>query len=146
MLEQLLTVVQKFGFPVALCVVLLLAIRHQNAQLVKAYTDRISLLEDLIRSQGEKIEKLQKESVERSIEYANSLKDIAGRYASSTREVFGCIREILPVLRRLVDSINTRPCMHDYHPTVAPSRPPSSDDLPPPPRNHETTDRIQSHG
>ena len=39
--------VKDFGFPVALCIVLLYAIRHMAATLVKAYTDRISALEAL---------------------------------------------------------------------------------------------------
>jgi len=128
-----LAILKEFGFPIALCVVLLLAIRNQNSQLVKAYTDRISTLERLVRELTSKVEVLEKDRIRRADEYASGLQEIAGRFGDQAREFSRTIKEVIPVLHRLVDALGGRPCMHDqgyeYKPHHTP-RPPSKADIP----------------
>ena len=135
---DILAILQQFGFPIALCAVLLLAIRQQNRQLVRSYTDRINTLEAIVKTQGEKIDVLQNQMVERTQEYANSLKDIAGRYASATHEVFATMRDILPVLRQLVRSIRETPCRYEQEHRPHPAPAPAPEDLPADPRDRPT--------
>lgn len=137
MIDTIMQVLKEFGFPVALCAVLLLAIRKQNKdltdayqkhikQLTEAYCDRINTLETIVKDQGSKIDVLQNNMVDRTQEYANSLKDVAIRCANATHEVFATLREMLPVLRQM-----TR-IMSKWH-TDMPSLPPdpSTDRIPP---------------
>jgi len=93
-MDAILPVLREFGFPIALCAVLLLAIRFQNAQLAKAYAqlvaahmDRIRTLEGIVCRQGERIEGLEADRIRRADEYATSLKDVAGRCASALRDM-----------------------------------------------------------
>jgi len=130
---DLLPILRDFGFPIALCVALLWAIMQQNRQLVKAYTDRITVLERLVREVGAKVEALELDRMRRADEYAHSIKDLAVRFGDQAREFTRTIKEVLPVLHRLVDALGGRPCMHDpgyeYKPHHTP-RPPTVADLP----------------
>jgi hypothetical protein len=150
-MESLLPLLKEFGFPVALCVVLLLAIRQQNGQLVKAFTDRIKTLERVVQEQGETIElhrheinKLQAEMLRRADEYGHTIKDVASRYAAVIRDHNAWNQKMMDVLARLVDSIQIRPCMmdgyapHPHHP----SKVPSSSEIPAPPIHEAPTDRL----
>lgn len=90
---DLMPFLKEFGLPVALCVVLILAVRHQNNQLraafaalVKEQADRIGVLEGITAAQGKRIKELEDDRLRRADEYANSLRDIATRYASAVRE------------------------------------------------------------
>lgn len=151
---DLLPLIKEVGFPVALCVVLIYAIKQQNSQLVKAFTDRIRTLEGVVEGQGESIENLRKESnnlqremLRRADEYGHTLKDIAGRYAKVVTDHDAWSKQAFALLSRLIDVWQTRPCMgdrydpHPAHPAqvpVAPMKTPSSAELPPPPKNVET--------
>jgi hypothetical protein len=148
-MEALLPILKDFGFPIALCVVLLFAIRQQNAALVKAYTDRISVLERLVKINSDKIDELELDRIRRADEYGHTLKDMAVRYGNILRDHDQLTREMLAFLRRLADSVGvmaSRPCMHD---TPAPHRPsvkvPSSAEIPADPTK-APTDRYGNGG
>jgi len=146
-MEVILPFLREFGFPVALCITLLLAIRQQNMSLVKAYTDRISVLEKLVKVNTDKIEELESDRLRRSDEYGHTLKDMAIRYGQTIRDHDNLMREVMAVLRRLVDSIAIRPCMADdlYTPHPKPHPTPTSRDLPKDPTK-ETTARFHNGG
>ena len=135
---DILPLLKEFGFPVALCVVLLLAIRQQNGQLVKAFTDRIKTLESVVRDQGVKIADLESDRIRRADEYAQTLKDVAARYATVVREHNAWNQRMMDVLSRLVDSIQIRPCMmerYEQHESRVHQKVPSSSEIPAPPRH-----------
>lgn len=138
---DIIPILRDFGFPIALCCLLLWAIRHMAAQLVKAYTDRIGTLERIVSAQGKRIEELEADRLRRSDEYAHSIKDAAMRFGEQAREFTRTIREIMPILKQLVEAIGGRPCMvdRDYRPHQTP-RPPSVHDLPADP----PSDRIRN--
>lgn len=148
---DIVSIIQQFGFPITLCVVLLLAIRQQNGTLVKAFTDRIRTLENIVKEQGIKIAELEQDRIRRADEYGHTLKDVAVRYASVIRDHDTVIRETLGVLRRLTDAVTTRPCMVDAFADFAPSKwakaskLPTSADLPADPSKLET-DRFHNGG
>jgi hypothetical protein len=144
---DLATVLREFGFPIALCVVLLYAIRHMAAQLVKAYTDRIATLEGIVRSLTKKVDELEADRLRRADEYAHGLKAVAERAGEQAREFTRTIRELLPLLRSLVEAVNARPCqMQDYRPHAAPPpRGPIVSDVPRSPAERET-DKAYKHG
>jgi hypothetical protein len=146
-MEALIPILKEFGFPIALCGLLLIAISRQNAQLVKAYTDRIGTLEKIVRGLTEKVDELERDRIRRADEYGHTLKDLALRWSTTIREHNDLTRSTLAILRKLTDSITIRPCMMDrYEPHVYPTpRPPSSDEIPKDPARAET-DRLQSHG
>jgi hypothetical protein len=144
-MESLIPVVKEFGFPVALCVVLLLAIRQQNAQLVKAFTDRIKVLEKVVEEQGERIIKLEADRLRRAEEYAQTLKDIAARYAKVVTDHDAWSKQAFALLSRLIDVWQTRPCMIDRyepHPAQPQTRVPSSAEIPTPPRHDSPTEQL----
>ena len=145
MIDTILPLVKDFGFPVALSVVLLWAIRSQNAQLVKAYTDRIVTLEGIVRTLTRKVDELEADRLRRADEYAHGLKAVAERAGEQAREFTRTIRELLPLLRSLVESINARPCQrNDYWPSpTPPPRAPSAADVP---RAPEEESRTYKHG
>jgi hypothetical protein len=141
-METLLPIVKEFGFPVALCIVLLFAIRQQNAQLVKAFTDRIKVLEKVVEEQGEEIVVIQNDRMHRADEYAHTLRDIAARYAKVVTDHDAWSKQAFALLSRLIDVWQMRPCMADrYEPhTQAPVQPPtqkvpSSAEIPAPPQH-----------
>lgn len=136
---------RSFGFPIVLCGVLLYAIRHMAAKLVDAYTDRISTLEGIVRSLTRKVDELEADRLRRSDEYAHGLKATAERAGEQAREFTRTIRELLPLLRQLVDAINARPCHvePDYKPHATP-RPLSASDIPRSPAEEDT--RTFRHG
>lgn len=149
-MDALLPILKDFGFPIALCVVLLLAIRQQNAQLVKAYTDRILTLERIVKVNTDQIHELQAERIRRADEYGHTLKDMALRYANTIRDHDALMRTALDVLRRLTDAIAVRPCMIDSHyqphPQARPAvKVPSSDEIPADPAK-APTDRYGNGG
>jgi hypothetical protein len=93
MIEGFLQILKEFGFPIALCVVLLLAIRFQNAQLQKAFAamaraqaDRIGVLEGIVTAQDQRIRGLEDDRLRRADEYAQSLRDVVTRYAAAVQE------------------------------------------------------------
>lgn len=137
-MEAFLPVLKEFGFPIGLCLLLLWAIRSQNAQLVKSYTDRISTLEHIVRDLTNKVEELEQDRIRRADEYGHTLKDIALRWSAATRETNAVIKDTLMVMRRLCDSIKVRPCMMDaYKPHDTP-RPPSGAEIPKDPAQVDT--------
>jgi hypothetical protein len=135
-----LPVAKDFGIPVAMCVVLIVAIRYQNAQLQKAsaaliaaLSARTSTLEKITSAQAERITALEADRLKRADEYAHSLKDVAGRYAAAVREWHAWMEKAWAFL---VDMASQR---GDYHPTHAPAHPP----MPPaPPPVAPATDRT----
>lgn len=145
---DLLSLVKDVGFPVALCVVLIYAIKQQNAQLVRAFTDRIKTLEAVVEEQGEEIAELQRDRLRRADEYAHTLKDIAGRYAKVVTDHDAWSKQAFALLSRLIDAWQVRPCMVDrYEPHAAPRKPPSSSDLPAPPSADKAETRpLHAHG
>lgn len=136
---DILPLIQQVGFPIALCVVLIYAIKAQNAQLVKAFTDRIKTLETVVEEQGERIIKLEADRLRRADDYAQTLKDIAGRYAKVVTDHDAWSKQAFALLSRLIDVWQERPCMadrydpHDHRPQTI--RTPSSSEIPAPPRN-----------
>lgn len=155
---DLLPIVKDVGFPVALCIVLIYAIKVQNSQLVRAFTDRIKTLEGVVESQGAEIQahrkeiaSLQREMLRRADEYATTLKDVANRYSKVVSEHDRWVREAFTVLSRLVDTMQMRPCMldrYDPHPhQPLTTRTPSSSEIPPPPQTptDPTKDETRPH-
>ncbi len=98
---------KEFGFPIVLCAVLLLAIRWQNAALVKAYTDRIRALEGLVLVLTTKVDQLEQDRIKRADDYASTLKSIALAWSAATRETNEITRNVLSVLRKLCESTAT---------------------------------------
>jgi hypothetical protein len=148
-MEALLPALKEFGFPIALCIALLWAISALNRQLVKAYTDRIRVLEGLVNSLSEKVADMEADRIRRADEYGHTLKDLAVRWSSTIRDHNDLTRSTLDVLRRLTDSITGRPCLASDEPSPHPHpgrpavrRPPSSADLPCDP-TQAPTDRIE---
>ncbi len=141
---DIITILKEFGFPIALCALLLWAIMRQNAQLVKAYTDRIGTLERIVNRLTDKVNELEQDRIRRSDEYGHTLKNIAVNWSAATKETNEVTRTALAVMRRLCDSINLRPCMRDMEPHPIPQRTPSSAEIPADPPK-PTTDRYQSH-
>lgn len=149
-MEALLPILKDFGFPIALCIVLLLAIRHQNAALVKAYTDRILVLEKIVKANTDEIHELQAERIKRADEYGHTLKDMAIRYSNTIRDHDQLMKSALNVLRQLTDAVAARPCMADppYHPHPLAHkviRTPSSSEIPADP-SKSPTDRYGNGG
>ena len=152
-MEALLPILKDFGFPICLCIALLWAIRTQNGQLVKAYTDRIRALEGLVNDLREQVQALQVEiqrqntdRLRESREYGHTLKDVATRYATTIRDHDQLMRETLPVMRRLTDAVADL-LRHDYHPHHAPTKIPSSAEIPADPANRPTeTVPARTHG
>lgn len=149
---DLVAFLKDFGFPVALCVALLWAVREQNTNLVKAYTDRISTLEGIVTALNARVEELETDRLRRADEYGHTVKDLAGRVVSALREHSELSRNTLNHLRQLTDSIVTRPCLadHEYVPQnprnpAQHTKVPSSSDLPSDPKE-VPTDRNQRHG
>lgn len=131
------TILKEFGFPIALCAALLWAITRQNQMLVKAYTDRIKVLEGLVHSLGEKVAELEADRIRRSDEYGHTIKDLALRWSTTLRDHNELTRAILEHLRRLTDAIVSQPCQQ-----MAGRKAPSSSELPPAPPAQAPTDRI----
>lgn len=138
-MEQIISLLKEFGFPIGLSIVLLYAIWKQNAivqksnaALVALQTERINTLEAIITALTKKVDSLEKDRIQRADEYSLSLKDIAGRYASAVREQNQISRQSMTVLAQLIDAIKIRPCQLDsFTPTpVVPPRAPSAHDLP----------------
>lgn len=127
MIETLLPLLKEFGFPIALCVVLLLTIRHQNTQLakahesmVKALIERIRTLEGITDELKKQVKDLEDDRIRRADEYAHSLKDVAGRYASAIRDFNSWMDKVWAIISR---------AMAEYqpHPQTAPPPPKQPD-------------------
>ena len=149
-MDAIIHLLKEFGFPIALCGLLLLAISRQNAQLVKAYTDRIGMLEEIVKGLNDKVDELERDRIRRTDEYGHTLKDHALRCSTTIREHNALTRSTLAILRKLTDSLTLRPCMQDHQDRYDPRahrtpRPPSSDELPKDPTRAEI-DRLQAHG
>ena len=129
-MDTIIPLLKEFGFPIALCAVLLWAIRAQNAQLVKAYTDRISTLERIVKSLTDKVDELERDRIRRSDEYGHTLKGIALCWSTHSKETNEVLRGSLKVLRELCE------CMRDFRPHD--HRPPSPSDVPADPAKRET--------
>lgn len=141
---DLLAIFKDFGFPVALCVVLLLAIRHMMRTLVKAYTDRIGALERAVVDLQQRHAAAQADIVARSDRHAHDLKQVAERYAKVVQDHDAWTKQAFGILSRLIDAWQSRPCMFDPHSPPPPEPPltrrstPSSTELPPPPEPPQT--------
>lgn len=127
---------REFGLPIALCVVLILAMRHQNTQLqrafaalIKAQADRIGALEGIAQAQGERISTLEDDRLKRADEYAHSLKDVAGRYATAVREWHAWMEKAWASLMHLAAARGDYAPHHQH-------------DTPPPPPHERGTDTI----
>ena len=137
-METLLPILKEFGFPIALCVVLLLAIRKQNGDLVKAYTDRITVLERIVKSQGDKIDDLERDRLRRAEEHGHTLKGIALAWSKSAADTSEVIRNTLAVIRKLCDSITgLHRALDQYVPHPVPP-PPGSHEVPADPAKRDT--------
>lgn len=145
-MEALIPILKDFGFPIALCIALILAIRQQNAQLVKSFTDRIATLEKIVKSNAERIEELEFDRIRRADEYGHTLKDMALRYGNIVRDHDALTRDMLGVLRRLTDSVGMMANRLGLDDTPVPHRRavkvPSSAELPADPAK-ATTDRVE---
>lgn len=139
---DILAIFKDFGFPVALCAVLLLAIRHMAQTLVKAYTDRIKALENAVSDLQAKYAVAQADIVVRSDRHAAELKAVAERNAKVIQDHDAWTKQAFSILSRLIDSWQARPCLYrgdDPTPAPEPSssvtrrNTPSSAELPPPP-------------
>jgi hypothetical protein len=128
---DLISIFRDFGFPIALCIALLWAVKAQNTQLVHSYTDRITTLENLVKSLTGKVDELESDRIKRADEYGHTLKSIAIAWATVNRESNELQRSSLAVLRRLCDSLQ------DYHPTPKTAMP-TSREVPADPTKQET--------
>lgn len=144
-MESLLPLLKDFGFPVALCGVLLLAVRYQNAQLQKAAQElnaalasRITILEGVTSAQALQIAALEADRLKRADEYARSLEHIATRYATAVREWHAWMDKAWSFL---VSVLSRRPA-GEYHPYDAPAAPPIPPEPPKPPETERTTGRA----
>jgi len=106
-MNDLLPFLREFGFPVALCLVLLWAIRSQNTQLVKAYTDRIGTLELLVHDLSMKVDDLERDRIRRADEYGTTIRSMALSWASATKETNEVVKSSLSVQRKICDFIAT---------------------------------------
>jgi len=129
-MEAILPILKEFGFPVALCGVLLWAMRNMSMQLVKSYTDRIRVLEGIVNTLTEKVDNLERDRIRRADEYGHTLKGIALSWAAQSKETNELSRGSLKVLRELCE------CMKDYHPHG--HRTPKPGDVPADPAKRET--------
>jgi len=136
--DALAPLLRDFGFPVALCVALLWAIREQNRTLVKAYTDRIGTLERIVRDLTAKVDDLERDRIRRADEYGHTLKGIALSWANATKETNELVRGSLAVQRRVCDFIGG--LAHERAPPHA--VPPSSREVPADPTTDRTTGRA----
>lgn len=151
-MDAILPILRDFGFPIALCVVLIIAIREMMLRLMKAHAEtvrvqaeRIDTLEEIVTTLHTKVDTLQTQQLSRAEEYGNSLKDVASRYATAIRDTNAWGREMTTALRRLADAVAelVKMTRKEYAPTP---RPPSSDEIPTPPAKDASTDRIFRHG
>lgn len=143
-LSALLPLLKEFGFPVALCAVLLLAIRYQNKQLQKAsaqlnaaLASRITVLEGVASTQAAQIAALEADRLKRADEYARSLEHVATRYATAVREWHSWMDKAWTFL---VSVLSQRPGNGEYQPHVA--APPAPPDPPRPPAAPPVTERT----
>lgn len=143
-MDALLPLLKEFGFPVALCAALLWAIRQQNLQLVKAYTDRIGVLERMVKSLTEKVDELERNRIQRADDYGQALRSVIVTGNATARETNEVLRGSLTVLRKLCDSLNARPCL-DAPGRPATPRPPTAEDVPADPAK-AVTDRFHNGG
>ena len=147
-MDAIIPILKDFGFPVALCGVLLLAMKHMQAQLTKAYIDRINTLEGIVKTLSKEVDELQSDRLRRSEEYAHSIKDIAGRFGTMVRESHEMWKQVLAALRTIaaeMQHMSGRPCQaqpdYDPHP-AARTRTPSHIDIP----NDPPSDRTHRNG
>jgi len=129
MIDQILAALREFGFPVV-CALL------AGWAFWRATRDRIDKLESITRKQGEKIEELECDRLERAERYANFLRDLASKmkdvlkeHTDEMREWRKANRENYTVLSRLVSIIERQPCHYQKQPSSAELRPPP--ELPP---------------
>jgi len=138
-METILPILKEFGFPIALCAVLLWAIRAQNAQLVKAYTDRIGTLERIVKGLNDKVDELEKDRIRRSEEHGHTLKGIAIAWSKSQADVSAVIKDTLVVIRKLCDSMGSlHRAIEHYQPHPVTPRPPHAAEVPADPAKRET--------
>lgn len=120
---------EKFGAPLVGCVVLIVALRWVVFQLVKELRERITTLERIARKQDEQIEDLQQDRLMRADQYASTTRDLASRVADAMRDHNRLTRDLLAVLRRVVDQVGGRHA-------------PSSADIPAAPRADDDTTKY----
>lgn len=161
-MQDLIPLLKEFGFPIVLCGVLMWAIFHmakrlaaeskahiasikdqheqfvasltdQNKRLITALNTRIDTLEKVLEERDDTIKALHSDRLKRSDSYATDIKDVMSRYAKVLAEHDAWSKQAFGLLSRLIDAWQDRPCMYRPH---APSKPPSSADLPSPPSCH----------
>lgn len=144
--STLLPVLKEFGFPVALCVVLLLAIRYQNKQLQKAsaqlnaaLASRITVLEGVASTQAAQIAALEADRLKRADEYARSLEHVATRYATAVREWHSWMDKAWTFL---VSVLSQHHGGGEYQPHTPPPAPPVPPEPPKSPVTERTTGRA----
>jgi len=146
-MTEILPYIKDLGFPIALCVLLMWAIRVQYQQISTAYTDRISALESVVSKMSARMEEMEADRMKRSDDYSASLRATSSQWSAQVRENHALLTQLLTVMRNLVDSMGTRPCMSEYPPHSVHHhgrRVPSSADLPADP-SKAPTDSVRSH-
>jgi hypothetical protein len=121
---DMLPLLKEFGIPTGFCVVLMFAIRKMYlmstsssrlhyGDLIKAHTDRIKTLEEIVRKNTEQIQSLNDDRARRADESGRSAKDLALSYAQALKEQRRFMQDNTLVLRELVKEVGR--CQHRPH-------------------------------
>lgn len=138
-----------FGFPLALCVVLIYGMKAMFKYLIEAHTDRIKKIEAILESQQLKMDSCERDRLKREQENAKDRETLVQQWATASHENRNILRATLEVNRQVIDMLRSRPCISDalepQSRTTASNRHPSSADLPADP-SVPTTARVMKHG
>ncbi len=156
MIDLALPLLKDYGLPLALCAVLMWSIRHLNAQLMALVAERAAAQEATIAALSSRLAKLEASRAEELKAHGDAIARFAAQYAAVIKEDAAMIRDLLAVMRRLLDTLTSRPCLHvEQTPAPAPAhaparmRPPTSADIPPDPARAPTealTSKNRGHG
>jgi hypothetical protein len=138
---DIISVIEKVGLAIATILGLVYVLRWLSQAHLLALNSRITTLESVVAKRDNQIEAAQLQINMQANQHAHEMKDIAVRLATEIKENRAFNREQHAVLVRLLDKLDSRPCMiAEYHPHPTP-KPATHQDLPQPP-----TDRLQTHG
>lgn len=129
---DLLPLLKDFGFPVALCGVLLLAVRHMFTTYDRAQKARIGAIEAALAEEQARSRQTTTDAAKRADEYSAVLQGLLSRHEASLAAHNNLTRQTLDILRRLVDALAARPCLvEDYRPHSAAPSPDARPSVPP---------------
>lgn len=162
MIELAIPLLKDYGLPLALCVVLMWAIWYLNGQIMRMVAERTAVQDSQIKDLSSRLAKLEAVRAEELKAHGEVMAGLSAQYASVIKEHSALVKDMLAVLRRLIDSLTARPCLHGApaepqpHPHPAPViqhpgrvRPPTSAELPPDPTQAPTealTSKNRGHG